>query len=161
MRRRIKDRGGGGGVRRGIEGVAACDERHGGEANEGFARAGTCREAWKEGAWLGEGLFVGRSGQSCRCAKMPAVGQNLPFSEQRTRPLESPRYTRKLTVGLRAQFGLSRHSKSLDSLPPFNLYRASVTELFSQLECVLRSLSLRCLGTQVDTHRRALLAMPS
>ena len=26
MRRQIKDRGGGGGVRRGIEGVAACDE---------------------------------------------------------------------------------------------------------------------------------------
>ena len=61
MRRRIKDRGGGGGVRRGIEGVAACDERHGSEANEGFARAGACREAWKKGAWLGEGLFVGRS----------------------------------------------------------------------------------------------------
>jgi hypothetical protein len=40
MRRQIKDRGGGGGVRRGIEGVAACDEGHGSEANEGFARAG-------------------------------------------------------------------------------------------------------------------------
>ena len=37
MRRQIKDRDGGGGVRCGIEGVAACDERHGGEAKEGFA----------------------------------------------------------------------------------------------------------------------------
>ena len=40
MRRQIKDRGGGGGVRRGIEGGAVCDEGHGGEAKEGFARAG-------------------------------------------------------------------------------------------------------------------------
>lgn len=58
MRRQIKDRGGGEGVRRGIEGVAVCDEGLGSEANEGFARAGACREAWKKGA------FVGRSGQS-------------------------------------------------------------------------------------------------
>lgn len=59
MRRQIKDRDGGGGVRCGIEGLAVCDERHGSEANEGFARAGACREAWRR-----EGLFVGRSRRS-------------------------------------------------------------------------------------------------
>lgn len=59
MRRQIKDRGGGGGVRRGIEGVVVCDERHGSEANEGFARAGAGRRAHGRG-----GLSAGAVSQS-------------------------------------------------------------------------------------------------
>lgn len=112
MRRQIKDRDGGGGGRRGIQGVAVCDERHGGEANEGFARAGACREAWKGGALGGARLSAGAAVRVSAPGR-PQYDGYLPSSQEPQST--AARQTGELTLPKGSHLSLICHKEGSDS----------------------------------------------